>query len=625
MGVRDHEPGAPRAAPGEGPRERAPGRPGLRGPDAQAPRSRAGARTFGSRRPSVLTGHRDHRGHAGVRPPSRASSAVASSRGRGRPPSRARAPGRRPARSPMASHGPPSARGPWRAQKLAGRGLREAAQADGLDEVVELAGRALGRALAARPAPARPGAVRRRSRGRPRGSGEACGPTLPDGPGDHRDRRRPRIGKAPPRTPPSAPPVRTPPPRERHLVNDHRVLNRAAWCSRGARAHPARAPRRGLRAARFRRDGDLRHHRAPPGQAASGPGASTATPCARPTRTSRPAGRGLDEPHGSLAPAPWAARVRALPPPAAPVPCERVSCERACRARGCRHETPLAVGRQMALQVRRWMPDRDPVLVADGGLEAPTFLDALRRGGVAAITRPAPDAALREPAPPRLGMIGRPRTKGARLATLRDVLAAGGASWQSARVAGRSRRRRARSRSPRRGPCGGTPACPSCRSAGRWSAIPSAASRGSAPTRPETQSRSSPRASRRRQVEVTLQEARAHLGWARRAWAGGRGAGRPRAARPGSPKRGRAARRPGPDRRSRRGDSDPTTPPRASHHPCSPCSPSRPSRRIGFPPAGGDGPRRQRGAPSPGPPHPRRLGGRARRELARAALGHIGA
>ena len=109
-----------------------------------------------SRRPSGLTGHRDHRGHAGVRPPSRASSAVASSRGRGRPPSRARAPGRRPARSPMTSHGSPSARGPWRAQTLAGRGLREAAQADGLDEVVELAGRALGRALAARPAPITP-------------------------------------------------------------------------------------------------------------------------------------------------------------------------------------------------------------------------------------------------------------------------------------------------------------------------------------------------------------------------------------------------------------------------------------------------------------------------------------
>ena len=47
-------------------------------------------------------------------------------------------------------------------------------------------------------------------RARARGSGEACGPTLPDGPGNHRDRRRPRIGKAPPRTPPSAPPSAPP-------------------------------------------------------------------------------------------------------------------------------------------------------------------------------------------------------------------------------------------------------------------------------------------------------------------------------------------------------------------------------------------------------------------------------
>ena len=98
-----------------------------------------------------------------------------------------------------------------------------------------------------------------------------------------------------------------------------------------------------------------------------------------------------------LAPIPWAGRVWALPPLAALVPSERC-----CRGQGRRHKTLIDVGRQMALQTRRWLPDRDLVLVADSGFSALLFLDAMRRGGVAAITRPAPDAALYEPAPPRL-------------------------------------------------------------------------------------------------------------------------------------------------------------------------------------------------------------------------------
>ena len=140
-----------------------------------------------------------------------------------------------------------------------------------------------------------------------------------------------------------------------------------------------------------------------------------------------------------LAPVPWAGRVWALPSLTALVPSERC-----CRGQGRRHKTLVDVGRQMALQARRWLPDRDLVLVADSGLEALLFLDAMRRGGVTAITRPAPDAALYEPAPPRPpGTIGRPRKKGARLPTLRDVLAAESTVWRSARVVGRSRRGRA--------------------------------------------------------------------------------------------------------------------------------------------------------------------------------------
>ena len=67
----------------------------------------------------------------------------------------------------------------------------------------------------------------------------------------------------------------------------------------------------------------------------------------------------------------------------------------------------------MALQVRRWLPGRDLVLVGDSAVSALPFLDALRRGGITAITRLHLDAALYDPAPPRRsGTIGRPRKKG---------------------------------------------------------------------------------------------------------------------------------------------------------------------------------------------------------------------
>jgi hypothetical protein len=111
--------------------------------------------------------------------------------------------------------------------------------------------------------------------------------------------------------------------------------------------------------------------------------------------------------------------------------------ERACREQGRRHKPLLDVGRQLALQARRWLPGRDLVLVGDSGFAALLFLDAMRRGGLTAITRLRLDAALYEPAPPRPpGTVGRPRTKGARLPTLSDVLSDEGTVWQTLVVPG---------------------------------------------------------------------------------------------------------------------------------------------------------------------------------------------
>ncbi len=74
-----------------------------------------------------------------------------------------------------------------------------------------------------------------------------------------------------------------------------------------------------------------------------------------------------------LAPIPWAERVWALPFLTA-----LVASERACREQGRRHKPLLDVGRQLALQARRWLPGRDLVLVGDNGFPALLSLDALR-------------------------------------------------------------------------------------------------------------------------------------------------------------------------------------------------------------------------------------------------------
>ena len=59
------------------------------------------------------------------------------------------------------------------------------------------------------------------------------------------------------------------------------------------------------------------------------------------------------------------------------------------------------------------------------------FLAALRRQRIICVTRLRLDAALYEPAPPRMpGTIGRPRKKGARLPTLSQVLADNGTRWR---------------------------------------------------------------------------------------------------------------------------------------------------------------------------------------------------
>jgi hypothetical protein len=133
-----------------------------------------------------------------------------------------------------------------------------------------------------------------------------------------------------------------------------------------------------------------------------------------------------------LASVPWAQRVWALPFFTVLAPSERYH-----RERGQRHKTLPTWGRQMLLQLRRWLPEQDVVAVADSTYAALDLLDACTRlpHPVVVITRLRLDAALYAPAPDRpLGTVGRPRKKGARQPTLAARLQDPQTAWRALTV-----------------------------------------------------------------------------------------------------------------------------------------------------------------------------------------------
>jgi DDE superfamily endonuclease len=117
---------------------------------------------------------------------------------------------------------------------------------------------------------------------------------------------------------------------------------------------------------------------------------------------------------------PWAGRVWALPFFTVLAPSLRYH-----QKRKQRHKTLVDWGRQMLLQLRRWIPERPIVLVVDSGYAVLEFLGCLanRAQPITCITRLRLDAQLYDPVVPRRkGQIGRPRRKGARLPSLQKRL-----------------------------------------------------------------------------------------------------------------------------------------------------------------------------------------------------------
>lgn len=120
---------------------------------------------------------------------------------------------------------------------------------------------------------------------------------------------------------------------------------------------------------------------------------------------------------------PWAERVWALPFMTVLAPSEHYYTERG------RHPKKLTDrAQQMIQQLRRWLPQRPLVVVADRAYAALELLAACQAMAVTVVTRLRLDAALYEPAPPYAGR-GRPRRKGQRLPTPQQWLTAPETTW----------------------------------------------------------------------------------------------------------------------------------------------------------------------------------------------------
>jgi hypothetical protein len=129
-----------------------------------------------------------------------------------------------------------------------------------------------------------------------------------------------------------------------------------------------------------------------------------------------------------LVPIPWAKRVWALPFLTVLAPSARYY---ACSPRAHKKLTDWA--RQALLLVRRWLPQRALVLVADSSFAVIELLERMRRlkSPICMVTRFRLDAALYEPTPERKPrQKGRSRKKGARLPTLAQRLHDQTTTWQ---------------------------------------------------------------------------------------------------------------------------------------------------------------------------------------------------
>jgi hypothetical protein len=126
----------------------------------------------------------------------------------------------------------------------------------------------------------------------------------------------------------------------------------------------------------------------------------------------------------------WADHIWALPFLTALAPSERY-----CQEQSRHHKTITEWARQLIGQLRRWLPGKALVIVADSSYAALELLGAVR-SYACLITRLRLDAALYELAPARKpGQMGRSQVKGARQPSLTQRLEGKGMRWKTIQVA----------------------------------------------------------------------------------------------------------------------------------------------------------------------------------------------
>lgn len=131
-----------------------------------------------------------------------------------------------------------------------------------------------------------------------------------------------------------------------------------------------------------------------------------------------------------LARVPWAPKIWGLPVLTALAPSARYY-----ESRGRRPQNLTDRAKQVILQVRRWVPQRVLIFVADSSYAVLDLLAWCQRLPVTLIVPLRLDAALFAPAPqPRRAQKGRPRLKGRRLPTLAARLRSRHTPWQRRRV-----------------------------------------------------------------------------------------------------------------------------------------------------------------------------------------------
>lgn len=126
----------------------------------------------------------------------------------------------------------------------------------------------------------------------------------------------------------------------------------------------------------------------------------------------------------------WADRIWALPFLTALAPSERY-----CEQHQKHHKTITEWARQMILQLRRWLPGKTLVVVADSSYAALELLGAIR-SYACLITRLRLDASLYDPAPLRKPkQMGRSQVKGARQPSLTQRLQDKDMRWKTIHIA----------------------------------------------------------------------------------------------------------------------------------------------------------------------------------------------